>query len=308
MALTSTNYPDVIELTARFTRIFHETYDQLPDRVGDFFFKMSSSRVNERFSSVGTYGSIPLFTGSVTYADVSQGYDATVTPLEFAAGMQIERALLDDDQHAVIDSRPKALATAANRQMQVEAARAFNNAFSVDTRYNSHTEAVALCSNSHTTTSGASVASGFDNLITGSFNLVNLATMRDQMRGYRGDQAERISIMPDLIVFPVGSSMYVDVFETIGSEGRPDTANRASNVHFGQYKAIEWEYLTDTNNWFLIDSSFMKSPNGNIWIDRVKPEFAFVEAFDEIIGKWRTYFRVGHGHYDWRWVGGASVS
>ena len=305
--MVSTNYPDVIELTARFTRIFHETYDQLPDRVNDFFFRMNSSRVNERFSGVGTYGSIPLFTGSVSYADVAQGYDATLTPLEFAAGMQIERALMDDDQHSVIDSRPKALATAANRQMQVEAARAFNNSFSVDSRYNSHSEAVALCSNSHTTTSGASTTTGFDNLITGAFNLVNLATARVQMRGFRGDQAERISVMPDLVLFPA-QSIYVDVFETLNSSGRPDTANRAENVHYKKYQAAEWEYLTDVNDWWLIDSSMMKSPQGNIWIDRIKPEFAFVEAFDEIIGKWRVYFRVGQGHWDFRWVNGAQVS
>lgn len=307
MAMISTAYPDVTELTARFTRIFYETLDPLPDRIDDFFFRMDSSRVNERFSGVGTYGSIPLFTGSVTYADIAQGYDSTLTPLEFAAGMQIERALMDDDQHDVIDSRPKTLATAVNRQIQVEGARGFNNSFSVDTRYNSHSEGVALCSNSHTTTSGASTANGFDNLITGAFNLVNLATARVQMKGFRGDQAERISIMPDLVLFPA-QSIYVDVFEVLNSAGRPDTANRADNVHKGAYKSIEWEYLTDVNDWWLIESSKMKSPSGNIWIDRVKPEFAFVEAFDQIIGKWRTYFRVGQGHWDWRWINGAQVS
>jgi len=306
MGLTSTNFPDVIEQTARFTRIFNETYNALEDRIGDFFFRMSSSRVNERFSSVGAFGAIPLFTGSVNYADLAQGYDSTLTPLEFAAGMQIERALSDDDQHNVVESRPKQLAESANYQMQVEAARFLNNAFSVDTRYNVHSEAVALCSNSHTTTSGASTTSGFDNLITGSLNLVNLATMRIQMRGYRDDQAKRIKIMPDLIVIPV--DLCVEGFEYIQSPDRPDTANRAKNYNFGKYEVIEWEHLTDTNNWFMMDRKFMKSPNGNIWVDRVKPEFAFVEVFDEIIAKYRTYFRVGQGHYDWRWAGGASVS
>ena len=304
--MISTSFNDVRELTARFTRIFHEEYDQLPDRKNDFFFSMSSTRTNERFSSVGSYGSIPLFTGSVSYADIAQGYDVTLTPLEFAAGMQIERALMDDDQHSVIDSRPKELATAANRQMQTEEARVFNNAFSIDTRYNSHSEAVALCSNSHTTTSGASTASGFDNLITGSLNLTNIATMRIQMRGYRGDQAERITVLPNLIVYP--PDLYVEGFEYIKSPDRPDTANRAKNVHYGEYEIADWEYLTDTNNWFMIDKRMMKAANGNIWIDRVKPEFAFVEAFDEIIGKWRVYFRVGHGHFDWRWMGGSSVT
>ena len=306
MALRSTNFPDVTELTARFTRIFDQAYDELPDRTGDFFFKMTSDRINERFSGVGSYGVIPLFTGTVNYADTAQGYDATQTPLEFAAGMQIERLLLDTDQHNVIDSRPKKLAISANRQYQTEGARFLNNAFSVDTRYNSHSEGVSLCSNSHTTTSGASTASGFDNLITGSLNLVNLATNRIQMRGYRDDQAGRITIVPDQVIIPI--DLCVEGFENIMSPDRPDTANRAKNYNYGKYSITEWEYLTDANNWFMVDTSLMKSPSGNIWIDAVKPEFAFVEAFDEIIGKWRVYFRVSQGHWDWRWIGGSSVS
>lgn len=306
MALIRGNFPDVTELTARFSRIFSETYEQLPDRQSDFFFPMSSNRINERLSAVGTYGSIPFFNGSVTYADIAQGYDSVITPLELAGGMQIERRLMDTDQHNVIDSRPKSLAAGMNRTRQVEVARFANQAFSVDTRYNVHSEGVALCSNSHTTTSGASTASGFDNLITGSLNFVNIATMRIQMRGYRGDQAERISIVPDTIIIP--PDLYVEGYENIGSPGRPDTANRAESVHFGQYKVVEWEYLTDANNWFMADSSMMKSPNGNVWVDAVQPEFAFVEAFDEIVGKWRVYAAWGHGHYDWRFIGGASVS
>ena len=228
---------------------------------------MTSDRINERFSSVGTYGTIPFFNGTVTYADLAQGYDSVITPLELAGGMQIERRLMDTDQHNVIDSRPKSLGEGMNRTRQIEAARFFNQMFSVDTRYNSHSEGVALCSNSHTTTSNASTASGFDNLNTGSLNYVNIATNRIQMRGFRGDQAERISIMPDLIVIP--PDLYAEAYENIGSPGKPDTANRAESVHFGQYKVIEWEYLTSARNWAMVDSSFMKSPNGNIWIDGV---------------------------------------
>lgn len=304
MALLSSNFADILDV--RFRRIFHDQYDELADRVGDFYSMQTSDRNNERLSSVGTYGDIPQFTGTVTYADVSQGYDATYTHLEWAAGIQIERALFDDDQFAIIDSRPKGMAQSANRLRQTHSARAFNNAFSIDTLFYSHTEGVALCSNSHTTTSGASVASGFDNLVTTGLSATALAAARVQMIGYRGDQAERISVMPDTILIP--PDLYDLAYEIVGSQGKPGVATNDANVHYGQYKVSEWNYLTDTNNWFLMDSAMMKSGYGLLWYDRVKPEFAFVESFDELIGKWRVYFRYSLGHYDWRWLLGAQVS
>jgi hypothetical protein len=45
-----------------------------------------------------------------------------------------------------------------------------------------------------------------------------------------------------------------------------------------------------------------------VWVDRIAPEFAMVEEFDTLIGKWRVYYRSGHGHNDWRGLLGAQVS
>ena len=60
----------------------------------------------------------------------------------------------------------QAMATALQRTRQRHAAQLFVNAFAVDGTWNNYTEGVALCSNSHTTRSGASTTAGFDNLVT----------------------------------------------------------------------------------------------------------------------------------------------
>ena len=124
------------------------------------------------------------------------------------------------------------------------------------------------------------------------------------MVNFRGDRAERISVMPDTILIP--PDLYETAYEIVGSQGKVDSANNNANVHYGQYKVEEWNYLTDTNDWFLIDSSMMK--DYLCWIDKIKGEFGFVEDFDTLIGKWRVYARWGHGWLDWRWILGASVS
>ena len=159
---TSGSFADLVD--KRVTRLFYDTYDQLPDMIGRFYAMESSSDQTERWSSVGALPNFTQFTGSVGYTSQAQGYDTTATHLEFASGIQIERALYDDDRHGVWERRPVALAQSASRTRQTHASRLFNSAFSVDTMFYNNSEAVALCSNSHTTTSGASTASGFDNL------------------------------------------------------------------------------------------------------------------------------------------------
>ena len=152
--LVSGSFGDLLD--PRFRKIFFETYKQLPSMRGNLYTEISSDRDTVRDSSVGTLGDLVEFTGTITYDDMSQGYDVTETHKQFASGYQVERVLFDDDQFNIMDRRPAGLATSVARTQETHSARLFNNAFSIDTFFYNHSEAVALCSNSHTTTSGAS--------------------------------------------------------------------------------------------------------------------------------------------------------
>ena len=305
MPLTTAGFPDVLD--ARFAKIFTDRYKQVKDFVPLVFTvqgPQGPQKADYRTSSIGAYPDIPEFTGTVTYQTPSEGYDVTITPKEYAAGLSIERRLFEDELFNVIDARPRSMSDAYARTRQKHAAQIFNNAFSVDSTWLNHTEAVALCSNSHTTRSGASTTSGFDNLVTAALNSVSLAAVRIAMKGFRGDQAERIEVNPDELWVPV--DLYQTAHEIIESEKVPETANNASNVHNGQYTIREWIYLSDVNNWFVCDGQMRK--DSLIWFDRVPYDFAMVEDFDTFVGKWRMRARHGHGWQDWRFVNGASVS
>ena len=304
MALLSTNFADVLD--ARFKKIFDDEYAKIPDRVGTFYSMYAGNLQTERLSTVGTLGEIPRFQGQVTYDDVFQGYDVAITPLEFAAGLQIERRLFDDGLHGIIDQKPKALSNSLYRLRQAHAARPLLQAFAVDSFFYSHSEGVPLVSNSHTTTSGASTASGFDNLVTTALSAVAVASARIQMVQFRGDRAETIGIEPNMLIVP--PDLYETAFEIVGSQGKVDTALNNANVHFGQYSVEEWIYLSDTNDWYLADTSLMKGGRGLIWIDRNKGEIAFVEDFDTLQGKWRIYARWANAWIDWRFLLGAQVT
>lgn len=292
-------------LDPRFQKIFHEELEQLNDMLPMLFtFPSTNRREDMRWSGVGAFGDWSEFTGSVDYDDLSQAFDTTVTPLEFASGFQVERKLHDDDQYNIMDQRPSGLATAAVRTRQKHGARIFNNAFSVDTFFYNNTEGVALASDSHLTNSGASTATGFDNLGTAALTATAVSAARIQMRGFRDDRGNRFSVQPDEIVIPV--DLFEEGFEIVKSMGKVDTANNNRNVHQGVFDIIEWEYLTDTNNWFLSDSRMRKQML--VFVDRIGIEFAFAEDLDTIIAKWRGYMRYANGWLNWRWVMGHQVA
>ena len=85
-----------------------------------------------------------------------------------------------------------------------------------------------------------------------------------------------------------------------------DSAEGTSNVLKSRYKYVDWIRLTDTNDWYLIDTSAMKE--NLFWFDKVKPEFARVEDFDTIVAKYRGYYVCHRGRADWRWLIGAQVT
>lgn len=306
MPAISTNFGDLLD--PRFQKAFNGWLDELPDRIGDFYSKPSASSAptpsDYRVTQINGFGDVPEFVGTVNYQETSQGYDSTISYKEYASGFQVERKLYDDALYSIMDRKPTALADAYMRTRQRHAAQLFTNGFSVDTTWLSGGDGVALCSDSHTTNSGASTSAGFDNKITAALSAVALTAARIQMRGFRGPNAERITVMPSDLLVPV--NLYDVAYEITESQGKPDTANNNANVHYGKYKTSDWEYLTDTNDWFLMDGSMRKQVV--TWVDRLPYEFAMAEDMDTIVAKWRLYARYGAGWSDWRWILGSQVS
>ena len=124
------------------------------------------------------------------------------------------------------------------------------------------------------------------------------------MRGFRDAAANLGDVEPDEILFP--PDLYEIAFEINASQGKVDSAENNRNVHMGRYTMKEWIYLTDTNNWFLMDSSLRA--DSLKWVDSIPVEFAMAEDLDTLVAKWRLYMVYGNLHRDWRFILGANVS
>jgi phage major head subunit gpT-like protein len=301
--MISDSFGDLLD--PRFQSIFHEEYTDVPDMLPEVYnFVPTNGRNNMMWSQVGAVEDFVEFTGTVDYSSMNQGFDTTALPVEFARGIQVERKLFDDDQYNIMDQRPRGLAAAAFRTRQKHGAQFFNNAASIDSTFYTNTENVAPVSNSHLTTSGASTAIGFDNMLTSSLTAVSVQTARIQMRAFRGDQAEIITVQPNTLLIP--PDLEEIAYEITASSGKVDTDLNNENIHKGRYKVIDWEYLTDVNNWFMMDSSLQK--RSLHWTDRTPIEFAMIEDFDTLVAKWRGYQRYAMAHIDWRFLLGGIVS
>jgi len=303
--LVSENFGDLLD--PRFQKIFNERFTDLPDMLPKVYNMMGSNGRDElKQSETGAFADFEEFTGNVNYDSFSQGFDTTFTPIEFTSGFQIRRKLFDDNQFpGAFENRPAGLARAANRTRQKDGARLFNNAFSVDTRFYINSEGVALCSDSHISNHpGVDTSTGFDNLVTTALSATAVIAARKQHVQIRDDRGNRITVEPDELWVP--TDLWDVGLEIVSSQGKPDTADNNINVLNNSLSMTEWNYLTDVNNWFMVDSALREEMA--IWTDRISLELAMVEDFDTLIAKWRAYMRYAQGHNSWHFVVGAQVS
>ncbi len=295
----SENHGDLLD--ARFAKIYEEEYaENLKRDLSPLFNVLSVSKgADYRVSGMGGLSDVEEFDGTLSYDSPSQLYDKTITFPQRAKGIKVERQLFDDDLYGIMDQKPRGLAAAVARTRLKSEAEVFNDAFaSADGG-----DGVALCSNSHPYSPDDATTQ--DNSGTTALSAVSVeATRRIGASGIYTDRGELALVEYDTILGPI--ALEETMYEIINSSGKVDTANNNVNFHKGRYTMVVSARLTDSNNWFFLDSRLAKQ--FLMWIDRIKPEFAFDRDFDTFVAKWSVYMRYGVGYGDWKWVYGHSVS
>jgi phage major head subunit gpT-like protein len=296
----SENWANLLEPGLR--SIFNKQRDAIvaESRIPMLFDVQTSRKAAEHYLGVGGFGDWNAYDGTIEYDDNNEGYKTTFTHTEYTRGFKVERSLVDDDLYNIINERPRGLAMAAVRTKEKHAASVFNNAFS-----SSYVgaDAVALCGthpyspvNATTHSNAGSTALSYDAVIA----------TKKLMRSFVDDRGELITVMPSTILVPPELE---DVAWTIvSSMNKPGTANNDANYVRSQgWDVIVWDYLTDANNWFMIDRQmaglYLK------WLDRVPLEFTMDPTSDfSLEARFRGYMRYSYGWTDWPWIYGHNVT
>lgn len=306
MALVQGNWGVLLEPGLR--SVFETTRAPLiaESRVPLLYNVLSSSKYQEHDQGLGGMSDWNEYNGDIEYDETALGWKTTYTHVEYAKGIAIERALWDDEQYNVINTRVRLLALTAQRTREKHAASVFNNAFS-----SSYTggDSKALCATDHPYSPTNSTTHGNKGTTALSYDAV-IAT-RQLMRAFVDDTGEMVPIMPDTLLVPPEleeTAFYVTRAINQPSEGSTTSEPNVPNyVRSKGINVVVWDYLTDANNWFLIDSSLGKQFLN--WFDRVPLEFASDPNSDyRLMARFRGYMRYSYGFSDWRWIYGHEVT
>lgn len=307
MVQFSGNFSILTDLDPVLTDIYYNEYAR---EIGDggvmqLFAKRMSSKAKETDLRIGGFSDPVVFNGTVEYGDAERDYTVEYSHTEYAKGFMVERKLIDDNQYEAIFNQPSELAIATARKRRKDAASVFNNAFS--TSYNGF-DSKPLCEDDHPRSRTDSTA--VDNELTLALNSSNLETAVLQMQGFKDELGEEITIMPDTLVVP--RALRKTAIEILASEKVPENANNTANVQNSRYafqggwNLIVDPYLSDTNAWFVVDSTMARRYLK--WYDRIMPEFAAEGDFDTLVRKFRMYMRYSYGWSNFRWIIGSNPS
>ncbi len=302
--VTVGGFPDVLDI--RYDKIANGAFSAVEDRRKEFYTIKAPTQYTMRMSELTPIGLHSDFNGMITYDGPDQGYDSYASPKEKSLGEQIERLLLEYDKFDIIDGKFSRLGRSAGQTKQVDAARVFNQAFNNDATWYTHTEGIALCGSHTTTRSGVSTASGFSNVSTAALSPTSLRSAYVTFRQFRDKAGQYIDgNEADLLLVPV--ALKDRATEIIGTMKGLDDATQNKNVLEGRYSVKDWIYLSDTNNWFLINSSEMKK--NLIFYEKVAKEFERMKDFDTKVAKYSSYmvYHILRGPA-WQWILGHNVS
>lgn len=298
------NFTAITNLAVGLRIIFNDQMSSVNELGADLFSLydvQTSDGAVEYAQGVGGFGDVPVYTGTLEYAAFELLYPKTFTHVEYALGTAVERKLIDDAMYGVINGRASKLGLAFDRKRYKDAASVFNNAASTVAPYVG-ADGKALVAADHplsptnagTQSNAGSTALSYDAIIAAE----QAGMAFTDSKGNPGDT------IFDTLVVPLG--LRQTAINLVGSELRPGTANNDMNTLRG-YNVFVSKYLTDSNNWFLVDSQ--KARQELLWFNRVMPEFTADPASDyNLVSKFRGYMRYSYGYVDWRWIYGSIVA
>jgi len=288
------NFGDLLEPGLR--KIFDDKYEEIPEVYSSIFHVENSTIDVERDSAISGFSMLEETAeeAPIQYEDPVQMYDVSYVHKKYTKGFRVSEELMEDDRYAIIKKKPAALARACRRTAEYLGASVFNNGFSSGTGGDgkylfsiSHPRADAGTAQSNANGSGITLTEA------------NLNTGILAMRGQLDDKGMKVGIKADTLIVP--PALLKTAIEITNSQLRSGVADNDANYYKGMLKVVDWDWLSSSTAWYLIDSS--QHELNYFW--RIRPEFKQDTAFTTGVALFKARMRLSTGWSDWRGVWGS---
>lgn len=224
----------------------------------------------------------------------NQLYTQDYTHVEYPVQVVIEKKLLQFDQYGKINQYARRVGISAEQKREIDAASLLNNAFSTSFTFS---DGKPLCSATHPKNPDSSAT--YSNRGTSALTADAVSATRVLMMHTKDDKGNEIGLMPnELWVPPELEDQAIKITQSLRD---PGNANNDTNAQQGRWTVKPWLRLTDTNNWFMSDSTWRNETTN--WYDVGTSEPMVVdETTTDITYEIKLFYSFGVD--DWRaWYG-----
>jgi phage major head subunit gpT-like protein len=296
-----TNTPDLLE--EKFRSIMFNSFMQHPDQYSRCFNVLQSKKNNEHLSGMSGLGmpGSKAEGASQTYDDPEQLWDTTFTNVTYAQGYRVSMEAMDDDQYGILGQRMFGTSGKGFKQrVEVTAANVFNNGFTTQLA----DDGVALFSTSHTRNPNDATTHANAPSTAGALSVSTLKTAITNFEDTLDHRGLNMRLIPKKLVVPTALRFTAE--EILQSQLEPYVAENQKNVLREEGLSVEVNnYLTDTNNWFLLAE---KSDHELLFFWRKQLTFKRDSDFDSWDAKFAAIMRFVAGVQGWRGTYGNNPS
>lgn len=277
--------------------VFYNTYNELPTQFDKIFKVKNSNKAAEYELGMGAF--TPWTervndTDNVEYQKIGQGLEREYIHKEFASGFAVGKRLYEDEQYGIINGMAEDLGRAGRTKVEMDVASVLNNAFDPTSPIY---DGKPLISAEHPYEGGLSGVQS--NLVEGALSDVTLKKAITLMRSVRDNGGKKIVLQPDTLIVPPALEWLA--IELTKSAQKPGTSDNDINALAGRLKVFVYDYLTNDDAWFVIDSKRHKLTF--FW--RVKPEFTRSKDTDNFVAKYNGRMRYSFGASAWQGIVGS---
>ncbi|WP_419491251.1 hypothetical protein [Anaerotruncus massiliensis (ex Liu et al. 2021)] len=275
----------------------------------NFAEKITSLTSMDGFTPVGEGGAYPK-------DEMQEGYDKILEHVVWKNQFVVTREMIDDAKLLSLKKKPQGFVTSYYRTREQFAAALLAGGIGKSVSFKGRefpttgADGKPLFDAQHPPkVKGAKQANKFTDAFTGDA----LSKMETAMQNVRDDNDNVLAVAPNTIVIPNLWELKKQVFETIGADKDPATANNGFNYQFGRWNVIVWAYLNqyitkDAAPWILMDSGYNEENGGALWLNRVPLEVRSWVDNNNDNNVWNGYARFIAGFADWRFaaIGGVA--